>query len=423
MRVLHTSDWHLGRMLYGRKRHDEFEAFLGWLLTVLQERSVEVLVVAGDVFDTSSPGTRAQQLYYRFLGEVAATGCRYVVVVAGNHDSPAFLSAPRELLRALRVHVVGACSDNADDDLLLLEAADGRPGLLVCAVPYLRDRDIRRAEADESVEQKDQKLQAGIRQHYGRMAELAEQKRKVLGGVPVLATGHLFVAGGQTIDGDGVRELYVGSLAHVGATIFPETFDYVALGHLHVPQRVAGQTHIRYSGSPLPMGFGEARQQKQVCLVDLQWRNGGCERQVELLSVPVFRRLMSVRGDMPTVLQQLADCVAAGSPLWVEVLCDTDGLASDVRRALDEVVAGSLVDIVRVRHTRLLQQVLQQGDVQESLDDLQDLEVFERCLDAHGVSDERRVRMRQLYAMAVDGLTQDPDSDALGVNGNAGVVL
>ena len=108
MKILHTSDWHIGRTLYGRRRYEEFEAFLAWLLATVEREQVAALLIAGDVFDSSTPGIRAQELYYRFLCRVAGSCCRHVVAIAGNHDSPSFLEAPRELLRALDVHVVGA---------------------------------------------------------------------------------------------------------------------------------------------------------------------------------------------------------------------------------------------------------------------------------------------------------------------------
>ena len=158
--------------------------------------------------------------------------------------------------------------------------------MIVCAVPYLRDRDIRVAEAGESVEDKERKLVEGIRAHYATVAVSAEGKRGELGaGILIVAMGHLFTTGGRTVEGDGVRDLYVGSLAQVSADVFPPCFDYVALGHLHVPQRVGGLETIRYSGSPLPMGFGEAGQRKSVCLAEFQGRAAS----VQLIDVPVFQ--------------------------------------------------------------------------------------------------------------------------------------
>ncbi|MDL1867168.1 exonuclease subunit SbcD, partial [Betaproteobacteria bacterium PRO4] len=234
MKILHTSDWHIGKTLYGRKRYDEFEAFLTWLIETIEQEQVDALLIAGDIFDTSTPGNRAQQLYYRFLHRVAASSCRHVVIIAGNHDSPSFLSAPRELLKALDVHVTGSLSGDPADEVLILHNTAGVAELIVCAIPHLRDRDIRLAEAGESMQDKSRKLIEGIRDHYATVINQARLQRAALSpAIPIITMGHLFVAGGQTIEGDGVRELYVGSLAHVPAGIFPADMDYLALGHLH----------------------------------------------------------------------------------------------------------------------------------------------------------------------------------------------
>ncbi|PJA65769.1 MAG: exonuclease sbcCD subunit D, partial [Piscirickettsiaceae bacterium CG_4_9_14_3_um_filter_43_564] len=232
MKILHTSDWHLGRSLYGRKRYEEFSSFLDWLAQTIEDEKVDALLVAGDVFDTSTPSNRAQELYYRFLCRVAASCCRHVVVIAGNHDSPSFLNAPKELLRALNVYVVGSMTEALEDEVFVLRAEDN-PEAIVCAVPYLRDKDIRTVEPGETIDDKNAKLVEGLKNHYADVCGIAEQKRaefKSTGhdGIPIVAMGHLFTAGGKTVDGDGVRELYVGSLAHVGEEVFPSSIDYLA---------------------------------------------------------------------------------------------------------------------------------------------------------------------------------------------------
>ena len=157
MKFLHTSDWHLGRSLYGRKRYEEFTAFLDWLTQTIEDEKIDALLVAGDVFDTSTPSNRAQELYYRFLCRVAASCCRHVVVVAGNHDSPSFLNAPKELLRALNVYVVGSMTEALEDEVFVLQV-DDKPEAIVCAVPYLRDKDIRTVEPGETIDDKNAKL-------------------------------------------------------------------------------------------------------------------------------------------------------------------------------------------------------------------------------------------------------------------------
>jgi DNA repair protein SbcD/Mre11 len=404
MKLLHTSDWHIGRTIYGRKRYEEFEAFLIWLAETIQQNEIRTLLVAGDVFDTSSPSNRAQELYYRFLCRVAASSCRHIVVVAGNHDSPSFLNAPKELLKALDVHVVGSITESPEDEVLVLRNKQDAPELIVCAVPYLRDRDIRVAEAGESVEDKERKLIDGIRTHYAAVATLAEQKREELSAdIPIVAMGHLFTAGGQTVDGDGVRELYVGSLAHVTTGIFPASFDYLALGHLHVPQKVNGSETIRYSGSPLPMGFGEAKQQKSVCQIEFH----STAASVKLVDVPVFQKLDRVKGNWDGILSRILELSASGFRSWLEVIYEGDEVIGDLRERLEAAISGTQMEILRIKNNRIIDRVLGQIHEEETLDELNVSDVFERCLAVHDVSEDQRPELLRAYQEAVSSLYED----------------
>lgn len=397
LHILHTSDWHLGRQLYGRSRYEEGRNFLDWLAGVVRERQIAAVVVAGDIFDTTTPGNRAQELYYGFLHTVATTSCcRHVIVTAGNHDSPSFLEAPRALLRAMHVHVVGF-GKSPEKEVLVLKDAQGIPELIVCAVPYLRDREIRSVSAGESLDDKISSLLQGIRCHYDAVARHALHVREELGGrLPVVMTGHLFAAGGTVLEGDGVRELYVGSLAHISADIFPAWVDYVALGHLHVPQKVGGMMHRRYSGSPLPMGFGEAGQQKSVCLVGLE---EGKEADVELLPVPVFQHIEQIRGDWTAIAGRLSALSMADMPVWLEIVYEGEELLGDLRRRVEEAVDGTRLEVLRIKNQRAARDL--PGLSVEESDDLAQLDerdVFERCMEAYQIAPDRRPGLRQTYA-------------------------
>lgn len=395
MKILHTSDWHIGRSLHGRRRYAEFQAFFDWLLETISAQQIDVLLVAGDLFDSSAPSPLAQTLYYQFLHRVASSCCRHVVIVAGNHDSPTLLNAPSALLKNLDIHVIGQACDDLNDEVLLLRDAQGEVELIVCAVPYLRDRDIRQVEAGESLQDKERKLVEGIRQHYAAVTALAEQQRAQLAKpVPLIASGHLFAAGGQTIDGDGVRDLYVGSLAQVGADMFPAALDYVALGHLHVPQKVQGSERVRYSGSPLAMGFGEAKQQKQLCLVEFQEQ----QPKITTLAVPVFQVLQRVQGDWDSIEQQLKALIAADSDAWLEVSYQGKTIVSDLRLRLEDLLKGSRLELLRIQNKIFSERALLPAQVQESLADLDTEQVFERCLNAHEIQDpDERAELSRAY--------------------------
>jgi exonuclease SbcD len=404
MKILHTSDWHLGRTLYGRKRYDEFSAFFDWLAQTIEDEKVDVLLVAGDVFDTSTPSNRAQEFYYRFLCRVAASCCRHVVVVSGNHDSPSFLNAPKDLLRALSVYVVGSMTDTLDDEVFVLHS-DDKPEAIVCAVPYLRDKDIRTVEPGETIDEKNAKLVEGLKNHYAEVCGIAERKRAQLKNtghddIPVVAMGHLFTAGGKTVDGDGVRELYVGSLAHVGEDVFPSSIDYLALGHLHVPQAVGGVEHIRYCGSPIPMGYGEATQEKKIVIIEFN----GITPGIHELPVPCFQELVRIVGPLDDIHAKLEELKKEESTAWLEIEYTGSDIIGNLREMIDEAIADSAMEIRRIKNRRVMDRVLSAVAEDETLDDLDAGDVFTRCLDAFDVQGEDREELMVSYNEIIKAL-------------------
>ncbi|MBF9223563.1 exonuclease subunit SbcD [Hymenobacter ruricola] len=354
MRVLHTADWHLGQhFLTGQERTTEQQAFLDWLLLTVQDQGIDALVIAGDIFDTQTPSYTAQELYYTFLVKMQATCCRDIVVVGGNHDSPTMLNASRQLLRQLRIHVVGGVPTDPAEQILPLHGADGRPGLVVCAVPFLRDRDIRLAVAGETLDDRQIRIRQSIAGHYAALAESDAVRRLREQDVPVLATGHLYAAGGEAREG-AERDVHIGGLGLIGAEHFPAAFDYVALGHLHRPQVVGGRAHIRYSGSPVPLSFTEADDKQQVLL--LEFEGAGAPR-ISSIPVPVARRLQRFHGSLEEVEADILAFDNAAFPLvaWADVLVRSDETPAEVQRRVQAVLQLQKQQVVAprgVRHQR-----------------------------------------------------------------------
>ncbi|MGM8909413.1 exonuclease SbcCD subunit D C-terminal domain-containing protein [Psychrobacter sp. 1U1] len=505
LNILHTSDWHLGRRLYGRMRYDEFEAFLDWLYSTISAQKVDVLIVAGDIFDTMTPSNRAQALYYEFLGRVSKSCCQHIIIVAGNHDSPTFLDAPSNVLKFLNVHVIGTACEDLNDEVLVLDDTDGAPHCIIAAVPYLRDRDVRSSSAGESMDSKDANVINGIRAHYDNVASIAKAKQTELAEanqryIPIIATGHLFAAGGKTTEDDGVRDLYVGSLSKVSADMFDDGFDYVALGHLHVPQRVGGRETIRYSGSPIAMGFGEAKQQKQVLLVQFgdvkndfseqksasnttatssmpqltdtvtkieksvekaakkvasqatdfmddlfgfddsvesdakeestveegltqtgaklahQQLHDDESRQMQVVSLPIpkFQKLAQISGDLEFISQaidKIIQALDASESVWLEIIYTGDDVVSELREHIQAMVDGLPCEVLKIKNTRTYNKVLNQQQISETLQDLNEAEVFERCLTTHNIPDEQKSSLRNAYDQIVYNL-QHEDTQA-----------
>ena len=393
MRLIHTADWHIGRMLHDKQRYDEFEAFLVWMADAIESLQADVLIVAGDIFDTATPSNRAQQLYYDFLKAAGQSRLRHIVIVGGNHDSPTFLDAPRELLKVFDIHVVGQATENlADEVLVLYDKQRSQPELIVCAVPYLRDRDIRTAEAGESIEDKELKLVEGTRKHYREVTQLAVERRLALkADIPIVATGHLYTNSGKV--GDGVRSLYVGTLAHVDAGVFPSELDYVALGHLHVPQSVFGQERIRYSGSPIPMGFGEAGQEKSICVVDFQKGGTSFERH----PIPVFRRLEQIRGDWPTIEARLCELSATGKAAWLDVTHEGAEVLGNFVERLEQLTKDTQLEVLSKKdNSRLLRNSPAPPPI--DLKEQTPEQLFELCLSKSQVPIEQWPELKQCFA-------------------------
>ena len=334
MRILHTADWHLGKRLEQSERTDEHQAFLNWLILTLKTEKIDVLIVAGDIFDTGSPSNTAFEQYYGFLRQVKDTCCREVIIIGGNHDSISTLNAPQSLLRYFNVHIIGGVPEEFTDQIIQVCDADGKPELVVCAVPFLRDRDIRLSVAGETAEERESRIKQGITDHYHKFIEHIISYK--MNGVPVIATGHLFAAGSSTSDSE--KEIHVGNLGQVGGDQFPVEFNYVALGHIHRPQVINKMEHIRYCGSPIPLSFSETEDRKQVVILEFQ---GAKMISLKELEVPSYRKLIRIKGDLSQVTAKLKTLEDPGTlfPAWVEVQVETPGFIFDLEEQLNLIIA------------------------------------------------------------------------------------
>jgi len=419
MKILHTSDWHIGRLLYSQKRYAEFNAFLDWLVDQITKNQIDVLIVAGDIFDTTTPSNRAQSLYYQFLSKMSQTPCQHVVVIGGNHDSASFLNAPRELLSALNVSVVGAMTDELEDEILMLKNDQQEVEAIIVAVPYLRDRDIRKVDFSESIDDKQSKLIAGIKHHYIAVCELAESKRLALENseaIPIIATGHLFAVGrglkenaplSTDLTGEGVRDLYVGNLAYVGANTFPETVDYVALGHLHVPQKVAGLDHIRYCGSPLPMGFGEANQQKIVNVVEF---DGNKLPLIGDIKIPCFQKVQRIKGTLEEILAEIKTLKAVNSDAWLEITYTGNEIVTELRSKITSEIEESDLKVLIVKNNKIYSHTLNATVELETLASLSEEGVFQRCLDQNNIDTNEQTLLMDAYRQILVELGNDEEA-------------
>lgn len=354
---------------------------LDWMLETIAEEQIELLIVAGDIFDLANPPNYAREQYYDFLGRLRATGCNQVVIVGGNHDSPTMLDAPSGLFKHFDIHVVGAATDKREDQLVEIKDQDGRQIGWVAAVPFLRDRDLRYSIAGQTPGQREKKLQAGITEHYREIADLVKHKSKE--DQLRITTGHLYARGAES----SARQdnIYIGSRENIQAEQFPELFHYVALGHIHRPQRVGSQERIRYSGSIIPLDFSETADQKSVVILD--WQDEKLD--AEIVEVPVFRRLKSIIGNLEEVEEKLSKFLAkraiaegpdALAP-WLEIRISTDKPIPGLAERLQDLIDSRPAEILAIRLERTGSQGM--GNQQEVLPELDELDpeaVFKKLI-------------------------------------------
>ncbi|WP_034946970.1 exonuclease subunit SbcD [Erwinia oleae] len=376
MRLIHTADWHLGQHFYTKSRAAEHQAFLNWLLTQAVDHQVDVIIVAGDIFDTGSPPSYARELYNRFVVDLQQTGCQ-LVVLGGNHDSVATLNESRALLACLNTHVIAAAMNDPAEQVLLLNTRDGQPGALLCAVPFLRPRDILLSRAGQSGREKQQTLLEAIADHYQRCWQAALLQRESLGlPLPIIATGHLTTVG--VTKSDAVRDIYIGTLDAFPANAFPPA-DYIALGHIHRAQRVANSEHIRYSGSPIPLSFDELGKEKSVFLVDFQ---EGKLSQVQPLAIPLFQPMQMIKGSLEEIERQLAAIAPRtdGKPTWLDIEIVSQAWLNDIQRRIEALTDTLPVEVVLLRRSREQREQTIARQSNETLSELSVQEVFARRL-------------------------------------------
>lgn len=383
MKILHTSDWHLGQRLLQLERHDEFGQALDWLLETIVQEEIEALLVSGDIFDIGNPPNQARQLYYNFLRKVLRTDCRHIVITGGNHDSPAMLNAPRELLQGFNIYVLGAATDTIEDELLILKNAQGETELVVAAVPFLRDRDLRYSRVGESSQSRQEHLQEGLIDHYQQLAQLAQPYKEK---VPIIAMGHLYAKG--AVAAERQDNIYVGNRENMEAGQFPDTFDYVALGHIHRAQLVGGAEHIRYSGSLVPLSFSETADDKKIWIIHT---NGAKITAIEGKDVPTFRRLKTIQGPLEKVQQSLERFAAKSDRLltpWVDVVVETDVFIPQLDQQLREFCSAMPIELVKIRVSKAHIPITEQLADAPDLEELAIEEVFIQKCKSMGVETE-----------------------------------
>lgn len=349
IRILHTADWHLGQTFFGYDRTQEHEHFLDWLAGVLTKNKIDVLIVAGDVFDVSNPSAASQRMFYRFIHRVTTENPRLqLVVVAGNHDSAARLESPLPLLQEMRTEIKGIVrkqNGKIDYEHLLVELknAAGEVEALCLAVPFLRQGDY------PVVDTEGNPYAEGVKELYARLLKYALKKRT--DGQALVAVGHLLATGSEIAEKDHSERIIIGGLESVPPESFPEQIVYTALGHIHKAQRVSGRENIRYAGSPLPMSFAEKHYHHGVVKVTL---DEGWAVEIEKLEYTPLVRLLSIPATEAAAPDEVLDELRGlelpeDEPMpYLEVKVKLSEPEPMLRQQVEEILEGKPVRLARI---------------------------------------------------------------------------
>jgi exonuclease SbcD len=382
MRLLHTSDWHLGQTLHNYERGYEHQRFLDWLLDTLVMEQVDVLLVAGDVFDNANPSAASQKQLYVFLQQARARlPALQLVVVAGNHDSAGRLEAPAPLLAAHGTHVIGHVlrdeAGNMDLERLLLPltGSDGQVQAWCLAVPFLRPGDVPKLPAGDT---QDAYL-GGIALLYRQLTDLALARRQP--GQAIVALGHCHMVGGE-MSNDSERRIVIGGTEMLPSGIFDTSIAYAALGHLHKAQAVGGQEHIRYCGSPIPLSFAEVNYRHQVLCLDIDGETLQSVRAIEVPRAVPLLRVPATPAPIAEVLAQLAaldvpDAPAEAQP-FLEVRVRLDAPEPGLRTRIETALDGKPVRLAKIETSSAARASAPENMTLDQLSQLQPDEIFRR---------------------------------------------
>ena len=434
MKILHTSDWHLGQSFFTKSRKNEHAAFLKWLLQQVEVHQIDAIIVAGDVFDTGTPPSYARELYHAFIGELQGMQCT-LVVLGGNHDSVSVLNESKALLKYLNSHVIASTYGELSEQVITLNDRKGQPSAVLCAVPFIRPRDVLVSEAGQSGTDKRQALGDAIKQHYGTLYNEAlslrasmEEKRIKDGSensaaIPIIATGHLTALG--VSQSESVRDIYIGTLEGFDAKGFPPA-DYIALGHIHRPQKVAKTEHIRYSGSPIPLSFDELNTQKQVVLITFE--SESTTPTISTLPVPRFQAMEVIKGDLKAIeaaisksdaitlasqtddavsevdkalsefnkpLSATDNAISSKDPVWLCIEVETEDYLTDLQQRIQGLLEGKNAEILQLKRKRkrTINSLTEKQNVQ--LSELSVNDVFEARLALESIEDSSATESAQ----------------------------
>jgi exonuclease SbcD len=407
MKILHTADWHLGQLFYEYDRSFEHQQFLNWLLKTIATEEIEVLLVSGDVFDISNPAATSIRMFYSFLQQATRDNPHLqLVITAGNHDSASRLEAPKPLLESSNIHIIGTIEKNNDGSInyekliLPLRNKSGEIQTWCLAVPFLRTGDY------PVVANAENPYTEGVAALYREAFAFANQHKKAH--ETIIAMGHLHTQQAEISEMDKTERLIMGGVECVAATAFDSEIKYVALGHIHKAQRIGGNNHIRYSGSPLPMSFSERHYKHQVVVFELQSELA----HLKTIEIPVTIPLLQIPSkpapldEVLAQLHQLKEKNDDEPAPYLEVQVLLSEPEPGLRHKIETALLGKNVKLARIQpHYPKRNNTSSNPIAKDALTELQPIAVFAKSYQAK-YNSEVPDHLMALFQQAVNEINE-----------------
>jgi exonuclease SbcD len=377
------------------------------LLETIQTQDIDAVIIAGDIFDVSSPSVEAINKYHYFLLEAYKMNVQ-VIIIGGNHDSASRLNSYKDIFKLLNVSIVGGEQNNVGELIPVYKRGNTNAKAVVAAVPYLRDGDIRKISEGETITEAHGLFTFQVKEHYDNLLQLAKTKHP---NIPVIGTAHLYITGCLLSEPAEKRmHSLVGTLGQIPSTVFSEGYDYVAMGHIHKPQIIQHPNNVmaKYAGSPIPLSFNERNDLKEITILTI------VDNKIahESLSIPLQRSIIRFEGKREEIIEKIkSQLPSVLLPTWAEIIITEAVNYIEFNQEINELCSEKNIEILN-RTTKFIASNNQSiraeyiaGTDNNPLDDIP--KIFTLRCEKKGMNEESIAELMPLFTQILNEILED----------------
>lgn len=402
LKIIHTADWHLGQTFLQKSRIEEHQYFIEWLLQILEMQDIDAIIIAGDIFDVSSPSIEAINKYHYFLLEAYKLNVQ-VIIIGGNHDSASRLNSYKDIFKILNVSIVGGDLNNVGELIPVYKRGTTNAAAVIAAVPYLRDGDIRKITEGETINEGHGLFTSEVKKHYDNLLGQAKTNHP---GIPVIGTAHLYV-NGCLLSEPAEKRMHslVGTLGQIPSSVFSAGYDYIAMGHIHKPQIIQHPDNIiaKYAGSPIPLSFNERNDLKEITILTI------ADNKIahESLPIPLQRSVIRFEGKADEIIEKIKlHEPSQVLPTWAEIIITEAVNYIEFNNEINDLCIDRKIEILNrtTKFTSMINQSIREeyiaGTDNNPLDDIP--KIFTIRCEKKGMNEESIAGIMPLFMQILD---------------------